>query len=126
MFFSRRTADCDQRVYPLAVAIVVKFRKLFSQAAGNRASCFTRVKTLPHPRCCCTKGLTEKKGLVMQPPPVLNSELGSAYVGISRATDERGLCLLAPLFPTHFNSQKKKRLLIEAEYDRLRALPDQI
>ena len=62
----------------------------------------------------------------MVPPSVLNSELGMAYVGISRVTDESGLCLLAPLFATHFNTQKKKRLLIDAEYARLRALPDQI
>jgi len=79
------------------------------------------------------QGMTCKNGVIMLSPPLEPEALkrifqgkSLSYVGISRVvrTDgPSGLILLGPLVQAHFDLARNHRLMIESEYNRLRALP---
>ena len=76
------------------------------------------------------QGATEHDGVVVFPSEKAPFASGLEYVAISRPTcivdddGQRKLMLVSPLRADHFSSHQETKALVEAEYERLRALND--
>jgi hypothetical protein len=76
------------------------------------------------------QGATEHDGVVVFPSDKAPFASGLEYVAISRPTcivdddGQRKLMLVSPLRADHFTSHQETKALVEAEYERLRALND--
>ena len=77
------------------------------------------------------QGATEHDGVVVFPSEKAPFASGLEYVAISRPTcivdddGQRKLMLVSPLRSDHFTSHQETKALVEAEYERLRALNDE-
>jgi hypothetical protein len=71
-----------------------------------------------------SQGMTATNGIVLFPPKI--AKFGLTYVGLSRVTRLADLVLATALRVTHFFCDLENRAKVEAEYERLRRLPEQI
>lgn len=67
-----------------------------------------------------SQSLTAHNGAVIEPSNGAPFARGLPYVSCSRTTDISKLLLLRPLTHAHFESNEKDRMLVAAEYERLR------
>ena len=70
------------------------------------------------------QGITAVRGVILFPPKY--PKFGLAYVAISRVTQMADLTLVNILKLSHFRCDMKARAKVQAEYERLRSLPEQI